>query len=105
MICLGAQKAHKHKHICRDRDIPSLLGFMIKGSIFAYVLFWGPIYVSLCRFMITPGAGGGGLRTAASTIILRAFVGKSRICGRVACFKSSGSIFPVKEQRDHNMVV
>ena len=71
MICLGTQKAHKHKHICRDRDIPSLLGFMIKGSIFAYVLFWGPIYVSLCRFMITPGAGGGGLRTAASTIILR----------------------------------
>ena len=45
---LGTPKGHKHK--CY-RDIPTLLGFIIRGFIwdipiliFAYVLFWGPIH-------------------------------------------------------------
>ena len=47
----GTQKAHKHEHFYRD--IPTLLGFMIRDSFYGISLslfllmcfFWGPTYM------------------------------------------------------------
>ena len=57
-------KAHKHKHLIRD--IPTLLGFMIRGFIwdipilvFAYVVFLGP---SLGGFRFRVSGSGSGWR-------------------------------------------
>ena len=89
----GTQKAHKHEHFYRD--IPTLLGFMIRDSFYGISL---SLFLLMCFFGALPTCLGLGIRAGSSLWVLCGDIGTSQ--WEVAQGQEFGSTYPLQGMED-----